>query len=225
MFVFLLDLVTQFAEAVASIFFVERLDVVLVNVVDQDGRDCDDFRGSGRSDGHQDHQQNEEWARVAHQRRGHERRHQSFISLLHRQQLFPFGGAQCQVSEAHRGRHAERNGEPAQAARNKPPDALTGLGCDAALPVRLVDENRAEVADQVDDAKHQPPRGENGQVAVVVVTFRAFEARQEVVDRLDCPQFVVVIVSARIAVHLDHETQHDDEDQGGVEIGYVERCT
>ena len=215
-----LDIFAKNAVTIALLIVGEWPDVVLADVVNEDWCHSDDLRGAGRRNRHQNHQQDQKGSRLAHQFSSHDLRDQSFISLLLRQQFFPLWGAQCKVGEARRGGHAERNGEPAQPTWKKAPNTLAGLGCNAALPVRLVHEEGAEITNQVDYAKHQPSRRKDRQITAVIVSIRAQSAREEFMDRPDTPQ-CAVIVSKRIGVHFDDEPKHGDENQCGIEIRHI----
>ena len=62
------------------------------------------------------------------------------------QERRPLVGGEGDVSQAHSGGHGERDGKPGQTAEQKAQHSLPWLGRHAALPVRLVHEDRAKVA-------------------------------------------------------------------------------
>jgi hypothetical protein len=71
--------------------------------------------------------------------------------------------------EAHGGGEGERDGKPAEAADDEALDGTLGPGGDGALPIALVKENGAEVADDVDDAEDEATLRRHGEVRAAAV--------------------------------------------------------
>ena len=97
---------------------------------------------------------------------------------------------------------------------------LQGLGSNGALPVGLVTEDGAKVADNVDNAKDEAARAEEGEVGATLVAHflvRSLPARDEVKHGLGVSKGVFRVVK-RVVEHLDDKHQDEDKDEGGVEV-------
>mmetsp|Transcript_20102 Transcript_20102/g.45075 ORF Transcript_20102/g.45075 Transcript_20102/m.45075 type:complete len:498 (-) Transcript_20102:126-1619(-) len=149
-----------------------RVDVLVVDVIGQDGGDGDDLSAASGRDGHEELQQQDECAaRSKDVRQGTSRRQ----AVAGRSRVDVEGAKVGMHGEraAHqpvRGGHAERHREPHHATDEEAEHRRLGLRCHGALPIGLVDEHGAEVADDVGDAEEQTrgaAHGEEGRHAVL----------------------------------------------------------
>mmetsp|Transcript_7731 Transcript_7731/g.31984 ORF Transcript_7731/g.31984 Transcript_7731/m.31984 type:complete len:582 (-) Transcript_7731:640-2385(-) len=153
------------------------VEVGAVDVVRRDRRDRDRLGRARRDDGHEEHDGDHERALGAVDVRRDGGRHEARAGLAGVDGELERGG-----SEAARRREGEGDGEPDEAAEHVPLVRRGGLGRDGRLPVRLVDEDRAEVADDVDDAEHEPRAREHREVrAAPVARHRATRVPRRVV--------------------------------------------
>lgn len=143
-----------------------RVDVGAVDVVGEEGGDGHELRGAGGGDGHEEHGEEEHGAGVAHERGGGGRRDEALGRLVGGD-----GEVEGERAESERGCQRERHSEPHQAAQQVPLVRRRRPSGDRAHPVPVVDEDGAEIADDVDDAEDEAAGAKHGEVGALQVAM------------------------------------------------------
>mmetsp|Transcript_33576 Transcript_33576/g.85924 ORF Transcript_33576/g.85924 Transcript_33576/m.85924 type:complete len:486 (-) Transcript_33576:225-1682(-) len=141
-----------------------RIDVGLVDVVDDQGRDREPLGRARRSDGVEEHDGHHHGARLAEEVRGNGWRHQPRPSLSSRQRQLQRNG-----TEPKGGGQREGDGKPGHATQEVALVRACRPRRNGRLPVSVVTEDRPEVADDVDDAEHRAARRQHGDIGALLV--------------------------------------------------------
>mmetsp|Transcript_18159 Transcript_18159/g.59625 ORF Transcript_18159/g.59625 Transcript_18159/m.59625 type:complete len:279 (+) Transcript_18159:1716-2552(+) len=145
------------------------------------------------------------------------------------QTLRGLGGSDGQVesmgSEAEGSRHGEGDGKPRDASQQVTLPGGAGLAGNGSLPVGLINEDRAEVSDDVDDTEDKTSLRPHGQETSMAVASGKLQAGG--VLTLDGIAYQVVVHPVAASdvrgarVDLPHEDEKSDEDDDSVREGGV----
>ncbi|PNY20567.1 Uncharacterized protein TCAP_07380 [Tolypocladium capitatum] len=194
-------------------------EVGAVDVVGEDGRRGDELRVEGRRDGQEDHDEGRDGAALAEERDGGVGQGKAGrdVGLAHAVGVGreARAGLEGQRGQAQRRGRQPGDGEPGGAADDVPGEGVDGVRGDGLVVVAVVEEDGAEVADDVDDEEDDAALGAHRQVAAVLVAgdgVRPGGLDEQVVDGRRAAEDV------RGGVGAEGEDDDDDEDDEGVDV-------